>query len=64
MSKDWQANLALVDQRNEDQRWREEAARVLAPVPGQREALERACARLAAERKSLLQRGAELLGFK
>lgn len=64
MSKDWQANLALVDQRNEDQRWREEAARVLAPVPGQREALKRARARLAAERKSLLQRGAELLGFK
>ncbi|UGL62874.1 hypothetical protein [Xanthomonas phage MET13-T1] len=64
MSKDWQANLALVDQRNEDQRWREEAARVLAPVPGQREALERARARLDADKKSLLRRGAELLGFK
>ncbi|UGL62785.1 hypothetical protein [Xanthomonas phage FMYAK-P1] len=64
MSKDWQANLALVDQRNEDQRWRDEAAKVLAVKPGQREALERARAKLDANKKSLLQRGAELLGFK
>ncbi|URA07043.1 hypothetical protein P9A47_gp75 [Xanthomonas phage Elanor] len=42
MSKDWQANLELVDQRNEDQRWREEAAEKLAVKPGQREALKRA----------------------
>lgn len=34
------ANLELVDQRTEDQRWQEEALRKLAPKPGQREALE------------------------
>ncbi|ANT45300.1 hypothetical protein Xoosp2_78 [Xanthomonas phage Xoo-sp2] len=34
------ANFELVDQRTEDQRWREEALEKLAPKPGQREALE------------------------
>lgn len=34
------ANFELVDQRAEDQRWREEALEKLAPKPGQREALE------------------------
>jgi len=34
------ANLELVDQRTEDQRWQEEALQKLAPKPGQREALE------------------------
>lgn len=34
------ANLELVNQRTEDQRWREEALEKLAPKPGQREALE------------------------
>ncbi|UIS24800.1 hypothetical protein AXL1_76 [Stenotrophomonas phage vB_SmaS-AXL_1] len=64
MSKDWRTNLELLDQRNEDQRWRDEAAVKLAVRPGQREALERARAKLNAERLTLLQRGARLLGLK
>ncbi|CAA2409925.1 hypothetical protein JTY56_gp67 [Xanthomonas phage Bosa] len=64
MSKDWRTNLELLDQRNEDQRWRDEAAVKLAVKPGQREALERARAKLAADKESLLQRGIRLLGFK
>lgn len=36
----YQTHLELIDQRTEDQRWREEALRKLAPKPGQREALE------------------------
>ena len=42
MSKDTSVHLELIDQRNEDQRWRDEAAVKLAVKPGQREALERA----------------------
>lgn len=64
MSKDTNVHLELIDQRNEDQRWRDEAAIKLAVKPGQREALERARLKLASDKKSLLKRGAELLGFK
>lgn len=56
MSKDWQANLELVDQRNKDQRWRDEAAVKLAPKPGQREALEALRAKRQAERKGPFKR--------
>lgn len=56
MSKDWQANLELVDQRNEDQRWRDEAALKLAPKPGQREALEAFRQRQQAQRKGPFRR--------
>lgn len=50
------ANLELVDQRTEDQRWREEAARRLAPVPGQREALEAFRQRQQAQKKGKFKR--------
>lgn len=50
------ANLELVDQRNEEERWREEAARRLAPVPGQREALEAFRQRQQAQKKGKFKR--------
>lgn len=43
-------NFELVDQRTEDQRWRDEATRKLAPIPGQREVVEAMRRRRQAER--------------
>ncbi|UQM93895.1 hypothetical protein vBSmQDWS359_57 [Stenotrophomonas phage vB_Sm_QDWS359] len=55
---DTNVHMELVDQRNEEERWREEAARRLAPVPGQREALEafRQRQRQQAEKKGKFKR--------
>lgn len=50
------ANFELVDQRTEDQRWREEALRKLAPKPGQREALEAFRQRQQAQKKGGFKR--------
>lgn len=50
------ANFELVDQRTEDQRWREEALRKLAPKPGQREALEAFRQRQQAQKKGRFKR--------
>lgn len=53
---DYRTNLELVDQRTEDQRWREEALRKLAPVPGQREALEAFRQRQQAQKRGKFKR--------
>ena len=50
------ANFEPVDQRTEDQRWREEALRKLAPKPGQREALEAFRQRQQAQKKGRFKR--------
>lgn len=53
---DTHVHMELVDQRNEEERWREEAARRLAPVPGQREALEAFRQRQQAQKKGKFKR--------
>lgn len=53
---DTNVHMELVDQRNEKERWREEAARRLAPVPGQREALEAFRQRQQAQKKGKFKR--------
>lgn len=53
---DTKVHMELVDQRNEEERWREEAARKLAPIPGQREALEAFRQRQQAEKKGKFKR--------
>lgn len=53
---DTNVHMELVDQRNEEERWREEAARRLAPVPGQREALEAFRQRQQAQKKGKFKR--------
>ena len=50
------ANFELVDQRTEDQRWREEALEKLAPKPGQREALKAFRQRQQAQKKGRFKR--------
>ena len=56
MARDNDVHLELIDQRNEEQRWRDEAARRLAPVPGQREALEAFRQRQQAQKKGPFKR--------
>lgn len=53
---DTNVHMELVDQRNEEERWREEATRRLAPVPGQREALEAFRQRQQAQKKGKFKR--------
>lgn len=53
---DYRTHLELVDQCTEDQRWREEALRKLAPKPGQREALEAFRQRQQAQKKGRFKR--------
>ncbi len=53
---DTNVHMELVDQRNEEERWREEAVRKLAPIPGQREALEAFRQRQQAEKKGKFKR--------
>ncbi len=53
---DTNVHMELVDQRDEEKRWREEAARKLAPVPGQREALEAFRQRQQAQKKGKFKR--------
>lgn len=53
---DTKVHMELVDQRNEEERWREGAARKLAPIPGQREALEAFRQRQQAEKKGKFKR--------
>ena len=56
---DTNVHMELVDQRNEEERWREEAARRLAPVPGQREALEAGRQRQQAQENPARHAGAQ-----
>jgi predicted negative regulator of RcsB-dependent stress response len=44
------ANMELAQQLEDDRRWREEAARRLAPVPGQREAIDAARRRIESQK--------------
>lgn len=53
---DYRTNLELVDQRTEDQRWREEALEKPAPRPGQREALKAFRQRQQAQKKGRFKR--------
>lgn len=53
---DTKVHMELVDQRNEEERWREEAVRKLAPIPGQREALEAFRQRQQAQKKGKFKR--------
>lgn len=55
-TNEYRTNLELVNQRTEDQRWQEEALRKLAPVPGQREALEAFRQRQQAQKKGKFKR--------
>lgn len=56
MSKDWQANLELQELRDQRRLEREEAERKLAPVPGQREAIDAARRAIEAQKKGRFRR--------